>query len=239
MTPTLDPHILRQIQAILRRDLKLDADHPMPPQMPFFGGDIDLDSLDMLLVLGSVEREMGVRITDAELGRRVFQTVGTLVQYVQEHRPPGAISAAAAPAATAPIDWLALLPHGPAFRFVTRVLEVQPGQFARGVWSLNGSEPFFAAHFPGRPIVPGVLIAEALAQLSGLAGAGGGSNRGALAHLDVKFEAAAAPPIDIELTSRLLGVMGALRQHEVHAGAGDITFARGTLTLHFDGAEAT
>ena len=50
MTSPIDPEILRQIKTILRRDLKLAPDAPLAEDMPFFGGEVDLDSLDMLLL---------------------------------------------------------------------------------------------------------------------------------------------------------------------------------------------
>ena len=229
MTSPIDPEILRQIKTILRRDLKLDPNAPLAEDMPFFGGEVDLDSLDMLLLVTSIERQMGVRIPNEAVGKEVFHNVSTLARYVQDHRsattPKPAVSAP-------PTDWLARLPHGAAFRFVSRVTEVRPGEMARGVWSLKGDEPFFAAHFPGKPIVPGVLIAEALAQLSGLAGPTGSGSQGKLAQIDLRFEQAVAPPVEIELEAKITRVLGPLQMCEVIAKVGAVVVAGGSLTLH-------
>ncbi len=229
MNSGIDPDILQQIKTILRRDLKLSPDAPLADDMPFFGGDIDLDSLDMLLLVTSIERLMGVRIPNEAVGKEVFQNVTTLAQYVQNHR---AASVAPPVAVAQPIDWLSQLPHGEAFRFVSRVTEVRSGEMATGVWSLHGSEPLFAAHFPGRPIVPGVLIAEALAQISGLAGAVGSGTQGKLAQIDLRFEQAVAPPVEITLESKITRVLGPLQMCEVTAKVGSFIVAVGSLTLH-------
>src|SRR5688572_7007216 len=76
------PEILQRVQMLLRRDLKLGPDIPIPPDMPFFGSDVDLDSLDILLLVTSVEKEFGVKIPSDKIGQEVFQTVSTLVDYI-------------------------------------------------------------------------------------------------------------------------------------------------------------
>jgi 3-hydroxyacyl-[acyl-carrier-protein] dehydratase len=66
----------------------------------------------------------------------------------------------------APAD---LLPHRPPFLFVDEVVALEPGQSARGRWTLTGDEWFFVGHFPGRPTLPGVLMCEAIAQMGAIA----------------------------------------------------------------------
>ncbi len=60
------------------------------------------------------------------------------------------------------------LPHRYPFLLVDRVLEFTPGETIRGYKNVSINEPFFNGHFPGHPIMPGVLIVEAMAQLSGV-----------------------------------------------------------------------
>jgi 3-hydroxyacyl-[acyl-carrier-protein] dehydratase len=62
-----------------------------------------------------------------------------------------------------------ILPHRPPFLLVDRILEIEEGQRAVGTKAVSIGEPFFAGHFPGYPVMPGVLIAEALAQVGAVA----------------------------------------------------------------------
>jgi 3-hydroxyacyl-[acyl-carrier-protein] dehydratase len=61
------------------------------------------------------------------------------------------------------------LPHRYPFLMVDRVLELEPGKRAVALKNVTVNEPHFTGHYPGKPIMPGVLILEALAQVGGLA----------------------------------------------------------------------
>jgi len=61
-----------------------------------------------------------------------------------------------------------LLPHRYPFLFVDRIIDIEPGIKAVGIKNVTINEEFFQGHFPGHPIMPGVLIIEALAQVAGV-----------------------------------------------------------------------
>lgn len=65
-------------------------------------------------------------------------------------------------------DILKALPHRYPFLLVDRVLEMEKGQFIKAVKNVTFNEPVFTGHFPEKPVMPGVLIVEALAQASGI-----------------------------------------------------------------------
>ena len=63
---------------------------------------------------------------------------------------------------------LHLLPHRYPFLLVDRVIELEPHRRIRALKNVTFNEPFFQGHFPGRPVMPGVLVIEAMAQAGGL-----------------------------------------------------------------------
>ncbi|HEX3917623.1 MAG TPA: 3-hydroxyacyl-ACP dehydratase FabZ [Caulobacteraceae bacterium] len=63
---------------------------------------------------------------------------------------------------------LALIPHRPPFLMVDRAEDFRPHQSIVGIKTVSINEPYFVGHFPGRPVMPGVLIIEALAQTGGV-----------------------------------------------------------------------
>ncbi len=65
-------------------------------------------------------------------------------------------------------DIMSILPHAYPFLLVDRIVEVEIGKRIVGIKNVTYNEPFFPGHFPGRPIMPGVLIVEAMAQTAGM-----------------------------------------------------------------------
>jgi 3-hydroxyacyl-[acyl-carrier-protein] dehydratase len=66
------------------------------------------------------------------------------------------------------VDIMKLLPHRFPFLLVDKIIEVEEGKRIVGIKNVTINEPFFQGHFPGHPIMPGVLIIEAMAQVGGL-----------------------------------------------------------------------
>lgn len=63
---------------------------------------------------------------------------------------------------------LSILPHRAPFVMIDRVTDLEPRKRARAIKCVTYNEPFFPGHFPGHPVFPGVMILEAMAQLSGV-----------------------------------------------------------------------
>ena len=123
------------------------------------------------------------------------------------------------------------LPHRAPFIFIDEVLEILPGERADCAKTFSASEPFFAGHFPGEPLVPGVILTEALAQTAGLAAGQVGRAFRLSAIKGMKFPRAVRPRETISLTARKVAVVGALWQFEVAARVGEDTVAEGVVVL--------
>ncbi|MCP4666780.1 MAG: 3-hydroxyacyl-ACP dehydratase FabZ [Deltaproteobacteria bacterium] len=65
-------------------------------------------------------------------------------------------------------DIIEILPHRYPFLLVDRIIEMELGKRVTGIKNVTANEPFFQGHFPGNPIMPGVLIVEAMAQVGGV-----------------------------------------------------------------------
>ena len=82
---------VERVVAIIQRDLMVGPDVTLTADTPLFGGDLDLDSLDALLLMQSLEKEFGFRMPTDAFGPAVFQSPGTLTRFIENHRN-GAVS---------------------------------------------------------------------------------------------------------------------------------------------------
>jgi 3-hydroxyacyl-[acyl-carrier-protein] dehydratase len=130
-----------------------------------------------------------------------------------------------------------VLPQAEPFVFVDRVMEINAGENIIAEKDLMKDEVFFAGHFPGRPLMPGVLVSEALAQTSGLL-LGLSSSQGDkdkqgyfLASVNMKYLSVARPGDTLRLESRLIKGFAGMYMFDVTASVGDIKVAKGTLSL--------
>ncbi|MEM1255116.1 MAG: 3-hydroxyacyl-ACP dehydratase FabZ [Cyanobacteria bacterium P01_H01_bin.21] len=105
----------------------------------------------------------------------------------------------------------ALLPHRYPFALVDRIIDYVPGKQATGLKNVTFNEPHFQGHFPGRPIMPGVLIVEAMAQVGGivLTQMPGVNGLCMFAGIDkVRFRRPVVPGDQLVITTELLSVRG-------------------------------
>ena len=105
-----------------------------------------------------------------------------------------------------------ILPHRPPFLLVDRITACEPGKSATGIKCVTMNEPLFTGHFPGQPIMPGVLILEALAQTGAVAALSLPENKGKLAIFGgvkhARFKRPVVPGDVLELSCELLEQRG-------------------------------
>jgi 3-hydroxyacyl-[acyl-carrier-protein] dehydratase len=125
------------------------------------------------------------------------------------------------------------LPHREPFVFVDRVAECVPGERAVCLKRFDATEPFFRGHFPGDPLVPGVILAEALAQTSGIAAGRpeGGQSYRLSAIRQMKFLKPVRPLEELRLEAVISNRMAGLVQFEATASVNGKPVAQGVIVL--------
>jgi 3-hydroxyacyl-[acyl-carrier-protein] dehydratase len=131
---------------------------------------------------------------------------------------------------------LARLPHGPEFRFLDRLLSLEPGTSGVGEYSMRGDEPSLRGHFPNDPMMPGVLLVEAAAQLAGTVAQSDPQippmpGLKLTAIRAAKITGTARPGETIRLEARVLGRMENLVQAQASASVGGRIVLQCELTL--------
>ena len=128
------------------------------------------------------------------------------------------------------------LPHGAEFRFLDRLLSLTPGQAGEAEYRVRGDEPFLRGHFPGQPLLPGVLLLEAAAQLAGVV-AQTDPEIGPLDGLKLtairaaKITGSARPGETIRIIARVTGRLGPLIQAEAEVKLSGRLLLTATLAL--------
>ncbi|HLP75491.1 MAG TPA: 3-hydroxyacyl-ACP dehydratase FabZ family protein [Candidatus Paceibacterota bacterium] len=133
------------------------------------------------------------------------------------------------------------LPHGPAFRFIDRLTNLEPGRSGVGEYTVRGDEPFLRGHFPGEPIFPGVLLVEAAAQLAGIVAQSDPQlspppGLKLTAIRGIKILGTARPGEVLRIEARITGRLGNLIQTQAGVSVNGNVVMQGDLTLSSGGA---
>ena len=128
------------------------------------------------------------------------------------------------------------LPHGPEFRFLDRLVSLEPGMAGVGEYTVRGDEPFLRGHFPGQPLFPGVLLVEAAAQLAGTVAQSDPQippmpDLKLTALRNVKILGTARPGETICVEARVTGRLAHLVQAQASAAVAGQTVLQAELTL--------
>lgn len=126
-----------------------------------------------------------------------------------------------------------IIPHRYPFLLVDQIETFEPGKSAVGIKSVSVNEPFFQGHFPGNPIMPGVLIVEALAQVGAVALMSLEENKGKLAVFagidEVRFKRQVIPGDQLRLEVELHTFRRGIGKGSATAYVGEELACKGTL----------
>ncbi|HEX9989450.1 MAG TPA: 3-hydroxyacyl-ACP dehydratase FabZ [Chloroflexia bacterium] len=115
-----------------------------------------------------------------------------------------------------------IIPHRYPFLLIDKIIEMEWGKRAVGIKNVTANEPFFMGHFPGYPVMPGVLMIEAIAQVGAVAVLGMPENKGKLAFFagvdEVRFKRQVVPGDTLRIEVTLTRVRGPIGQ-----GVGEAT----------------
>lgn len=126
-----------------------------------------------------------------------------------------------------------IIPHRYPFLLVDKIIEIEYGKRAVGIKNVTANEPFFQGHFPGNPIMPGVLIIEAMAQVGAVSILGMEQNKGKLAVFagidGVRFRKQVVPGDTLRMEVEMLAIKRGIGKAKAEAYVGDELAASGEL----------
>ncbi len=136
------------------------------------------------------------------------------------------------------VEIMNVLPHRPPFLLIDRVEEMEEGRSATAIKNVTMNEPFFVGHFPGNPVMPGVLIIEALAQTGAVAILSIPENKGKTAYFGgikkARFRRKVVPGDTLRLVVEIVRLKGPVGIGSAVAYVGDEVAAEAELTFAVD-----
>ncbi|AOT70056.1 3-hydroxyacyl-ACP dehydratase FabZ [Geosporobacter ferrireducens] len=131
------------------------------------------------------------------------------------------------------VDIQKIIPHRYPFLLVDRIVELEPGKKAVGIKNVTINEPFFQGHFPGNPIMPGVLIVEAMAQVGAASMLCLEANKGKLGVFtgidELRFKRQVIPGDTLRMEVEMIAVKRNIGKAQAVAYVGDEVACKGIL----------